>query len=62
MKNKLKELRKQIIKDFGPKCKSFSILCACCLAHRALEDLEDLMEIEVEGRDIFEDKIHKGEK
>ena len=38
----IKNLRKQIEKDFGKKCKNRSHICAVCIAYNALECLEDL--------------------
>ena len=40
----LKELRKQVEKDFGKRCKDFSPLCPTCVAYESLEDLEYLFD------------------
>lgn len=40
----LKDLEKQIEKDFGKPCKDKSILCANCIAYGHLNALKELYE------------------
>ena len=37
----IKELRRRIDYDFGPKCGDFSYTCMVCQTYRALETLEE---------------------
>lgn len=41
MKETLKELRKEMIKDFGKPCKIKDPFCASCIMYKALETLEE---------------------
>ena len=41
----MKNLRKKIERDFGKECKDYKSFCACCIAHRALRDLENLYDV-----------------
>lgn len=45
MKKALKEVRKYIIKNVGKKCKDRCRSCFVCIAHEALETLEEIDEI-----------------
>lgn len=36
----MKKLKKQLIRDWGKKCKDYSSLCCVCIVWRAFEDLE----------------------
>ena len=42
MKKPLKQLRKNIEKKYGKKCKDFSLFCSTCIAYKVLEDMERL--------------------
>ena len=39
------QLRKQIIKDYGKKCRTFEIGCVTCQAHLSLGILESLYDM-----------------
>jgi len=36
------QFRKQVIKDFGQKCKEFSLGCISCQIHRVIDNLEEI--------------------
>jgi hypothetical protein len=40
----LKEIKKQIKKEYGTKCKDYSPLCTVCIAYNAIETLEILLD------------------
>ena len=44
MKKILNQLRKNIEKNYGKKCKDFELFCSVCIAYRVLEDMEQVME------------------
>ena len=41
---KLNQLRKNIEKNYGKKCKDFELFCLVCIVHRTLEDMERIIE------------------
>lgn len=43
----IKDLRKEIEKNWGKKCKSFAIDCCVCQVHLALDILEQKYDISV---------------
>ena len=42
----IKTLEQKITKDFGKKCKDFSVLCSNCIVWRAIEDIKEMYEID----------------
>ena len=49
-KKLVKDLRKDITKQFGKKCKVYVLGCFCCMAHRVVDDLEEVVKW-LEGSD-----------
>ena len=46
------QLRKQIIKDYGKKCRTFEIGCVACQAHLSLGILESLYDIFIKSKAV----------
>lgn len=41
----IKIIKKYIIENYGKKCSDYSVVCPTCIAHKILEDLEQIIEI-----------------